>query len=432
VRFFIGENMKYQLITGDCLEKLKTLPDNSIDSIVTDPPYGLSELSSDKIISTMREWSTGNLSFIPKGKGFMGKDWDSFVPPPAVWEEALRVLKPGGYILCFAGTRTVDLMSLSLRIAGFEIRDMIMWVYGSGMPKGLNLSKGIDKLLGSAPDSPNKGRWNPGSQGSGPTHQKGWGETEPFDWEPVSEEARQWVGWNTVLKPALEPIIMARKPPEGSLTDNVLKWGVGGLNIDKCRVGQRERPQFTGRKRKSTFGGEVSYDYDKITQNKELNVSMYEKSTKPLPDQRYPSNFILDGFGAELLDSVTKQASRFFYVPKASKEERELGLEGMELRKFDVGDERPSGGSMERLRGQKAPMRANHHPTVKPAELMQYLCVLVTPENGIVLDPFMGSGSTGIAAVTSDFNFIGIEMSEEYVEIASRRITYVLTNEFDI
>jgi site-specific DNA-methyltransferase (adenine-specific) len=236
---------------------------------------------------------------------------------------------------------------------------------------------------------------------------------------------------------------MARKPPEGSLTDNVLKWGVGGLNIDKCRVGQRERPQFTGRKRKSTFGGEVSYDYDKITQNKELNVSMYEKSTKPLPDQRYPSNFILDGFGAELLDSVTKQASRFFYVPKASKEERELGLEGMELKVIadkgnglgrtcaTCGASTIDGCECED-RTYVNPARKNHHPTVKPSELMQYLCVLVTPENGIVLDPFMGSGSTGIAAVTADFNFIGIEMSEEYVEIASRRIAYVLTNEFDI
>jgi DNA modification methylase len=366
--------MKYQLITGDCLEKLKTLPDNSIDSIVTDPPYGLSELSSDKIVQTMFEWSGGNWSFIPKGKGFMNKDWDSFVPPPAVWKEVIRVLKPGAFILCFAGTRTVDLMTVSLRVAGFEIRDTLMWLYGSGFPKSHNL----------------KGEFS---------------------------------GWGTALKPAVEPIILARKPLEDTVLNNMTKWGVGALNIDSTRLETSD--DLSG----GTYGGSFGFSRDEFG-NLPKALGSGDKG-------RWPANLLLDEESAGMLG----EPSRFFYVSKTSISEREYGLNSLpdryiakgnqaqsELKKgnTDFSKDVDTGGQNKIL------VRKNSHPTVKPIKLMSYLCTLITPSDGVILDPFMGSGSTGIAAVISGFNFIGIEMSEEYVEISRLRIEHNLRSRFDI
>ena len=220
--------MQFNLFNGDCLDVLKKLPDNSVDSIVTDPPYGLSNQSQDDIVKCLTAWLADE-AYTHGKSGFMGKKWDSFVPSPTVWKECLRVLKHGGHIACFAGSRTQDLMGMSLRLAGFEMRDTIFWCFGSGFPKGLDIAKGIDGVLGkqgtSVMTSGNDGRkavFQNGGQGEG--YQK------HLEYKP-SDQAKQWEGWNSQLKPAYEPIILARKPLDGTVVNNVLKHGVGGLNI---------------------------------------------------------------------------------------------------------------------------------------------------------------------------------------------------------
>lgn len=416
---------QYTLHTGDNREVLKTLDDNSIDSIVTDPPYEL---------------------------GFMGKKWDAsgIAYDVNLWAECLRVLKPGGHLLAFGGTRTYHRMTVAIEDAGFEVRDCIMWLYGSGFPKGLNISKQIDKMLDATPEiiSTVEGKkstgsgvynWNKEEQG---THKP-----EYYITKPSSELAKQWDGWNTALKPAHEPIVMARKPLECSnVAENVMKWNVGGINVDGCRVGQRESEQFTGAKKAGTFAGELQ----------DSHSEMYEKSSVPLPDGRWPANIILDEEAAQMLDeqsgvSTSKQsqrgaveifkkekswfgnstlrghsdsggASRFFYVAKASKAEREAGLDGMELQ-----NNMRVNAPRENEEEKHATLRANHHPTVKPITLMRYLVRMVTPNNGVVLDPFMGSGTTGCASMLEGMRFIGIELNDEYLGIAERRIRYWLS-----
>ena len=308
---------------GDCLEVLRTLPDNSVDAVVTDPPYGLS---------------------------FMGKRWDYDVPSVEVWGECLRVLKPGGHLLAFAGTRTQHRMAVRIEDAGFEIRDMIAWVYGSGFPKSHNLKD-------------------------------------------------DWQGWGTALKPALEPITVGRKPLIGTVAANVLAHGTGAINVDGCRVGTETI---------TAHGGGSG-------------IPAIASGSNPHTG-RWPANLIHDG--SDEVVGLTGDAARFFYCAKASKADRDEGCEGF--------DEKPAAamaGNMvdgQRLAGNGTPIstpnRRNHHPTVKPTALMQYLCRLVTPPGGIVLDPFMGSGSTGAAAMLEGFQFIGIEREAEYVAIARERI----------
>jgi DNA modification methylase len=393
------------IIHGDSLDKLKELEDNSIDSIVTDPPYGLS---------------------------FMGKKWDYDVPSQEIWEECLRVLKPGGYLLAFAGTRTQHRMAVRIEDAGFEIRDMIAWVYGSGFPKSHNIGKAVDKLQGNErePDEYTganfKNNVYGNAMGGGYTQKYGKG-TSPYE------------GWGTALKPALEPITVARKPiSEKTVAENVLKYGTGGINIDGCRVGTREKEQFTGKKEGSinAYG-----DY------------FYKKSETPLPQGRFPANLIHDGSDevvglfpdtkSGLLAKGHKRgetsvnyttgggtvykdyggdsgsASRFFYCAKASKAERNKGLEGFEEKQTT------GGGGLTNVGDKFGSIKAkqtNSHPTVKPISLMQYLVRLVTPKGGTVLDPFMGSGTTGIGAKLEGFDFIGIEREAEYIKIAEARI----------
>jgi len=325
-----------ELIHGDCLDVLRSMPDCSVDAVVTDPPYGLS---------------------------FMGKKWDYDVPSVEVWAECLRVLKPGGHLLAFAGTRTQHRMAVRIEDAGFEIRDMIAWVYGSGFPKSLNL----------------KGEWQ---------------------------------GWGTALKPALEPITVARKPLTGTVAENVMEWGTGGLNIDGCRVGT-SGARFNGRNVDSDIYGKYGtskpkevYDYGRwpanlIHDGSEEVVGLFPdtKSGKMGPWNNRTTNGSPNGiygkFDEEHPLSETYgdsgSAARFFYCAKASKRDRDEG---------------------------------NNHPTVKPTDLMRYLCRLVTPPDGTVLDPFMGSGSTGKAAALEGFSFIGIEREEEYCEIAKARIKH--------
>jgi site-specific DNA-methyltransferase (adenine-specific) len=384
----------FTLYQGDCLDKLKELDDNSIDSIVTDPPYGLA---------------------------FMGKKWDYDVPSQEIWEECIRVLKPGGHLLSFAGSRTYHRMAVRIEDAGFEIRDQIMWVYGSGFPKSHNIGKGVDKQLGNEREvvGTKKG------QGTIPNDRGNWG-LKPNTDVIVDKGNSQWEGWGTALKPAHEPIVMARKPFRGTVVDNVLEWGTGGINVDGCRIAVDMNREGDNAKRmnktysgsSAIFGqadGDTTFDgYDKgrfpanIIFDEEAGKILDEQSgnktgqrgvvkgTEPSHSKKnaiYGDYSMVDGKYAEPKDGLGG-ASRFFYCPKSSKKDRNEGN------------------------------TTNIHPTVKPTELMTYLIRLVTPPNGIVLDPFMGSGSTGKAAIREGFQFVGIEREEEYMEIAQQRIEW--------
>ena len=360
----------------DCVEGMKLLDDNSIDSIVTDPPYEL---------------------------GFMGKKWDStgIAYNVDVWRECLRVLKPGGHLLAFGGTRTYHRMTCAIEDAGFEIRDCIQWLYGSGFPKSLDVSKAIDKKLGAERNRIKFAQSNTWREKEGRMDRQA---TIPDD-NPVTPEAQQWDGWGTALKPANEPIVLARKPlSEKTIADNVLKWGTGGINIDGARIPTNEK---LGRNNKARSDG-TSY----IIQRKDKYI---DNSTGK---GRFPANVILDEEAGRMLDEQQEGASRFFYCAKVSKKERNMGLEDVEPTTVDDGRNKPIDNPF--LRGKT--LRQNTHPTVKPVKLMEYLITLKTPPNGIVLDPFLGSGTTALAALNLGRFFIGIELNEEYCEIARRRV----------
>lgn len=366
--------MTYTLHQGDCLDVLKTLPDCSVDSVVTDPPYGLS---------------------------FMGKRWDYDVPAIEIWAECLRVLKPGGHLLAFAGTRTQHRMAVRIEDAGFEIRDMIAWVYGSGFPKSLDVSKAIDKAAGAereVVDSYTRQGRSAGILGAAVEIQRN-------ITAPATDVARQWQGWGTALKPALEPITVARKPLIGTVAENVLAHGTGGINVDGCRV------ETNGESLARPFGhGGISAA--------QLNVIPRGIITGDGLTGRWPANLIHDG--SEEVTDLLGEAARFFYCAKASKRDRDEGLEGFEVKQTH--NRKADGKSVIEPSSQQ--LRANIHPTVKPTDLMRYLCRLVTPPGGIVLDPFTGSGSTGKAAILEGFQFIGIEREAEYIEIARARIEH--------
>lgn len=378
------------ILHGDCLETLKTFESNSIDAIVTDPPYGIA---------------------------FMGKRWDYDVPSVEVWRECLRVLKPGGHMLAFGGTRTYHRLVTAIEDAGFEIRDQIQWIFGQGFPKSLDVSKAIDKEAGATREVVGYYASPEGTSGAS-NHQERIGTSTrigglPAITAPATDSAREWEGWGTALKPANEPICLARKPlSESTVAKNVLKWGTGALNIDGCRVGSGghlkwERPRDMG------FHGGT-----------DTGPCAALESTQG----RFPANLILDEESAAALDAQSGVSdarggrqrvedsaamgyhggasgghqkvvrndsggtSRFFYVAKASKADRGEG---------------------------------NGHPTVKPTALMAYLCRLITPPGGLVLDPFAGSGSTGVGALREGFRFVGIEREDQYVAIAAARVEAV-------
>jgi len=437
-----------ELIHGDCIEVLRAMPDCSVDAVVTDPPYGLS---------------------------FMGKKWDYDVPGVEVWAECLRVLKPGGHLLAFAGTRTQHRMAVRIEDAGFEIRDMIAWVYGSGFPKSLDVSKAIDKMDAAQEQQARRYRFTEWVRSTGITskqideatqtnmgghyttaasqpaimtrehleacrHLLGeipeWVEREAdirsvesknfAEREVVGQkiingeegtaggykngiasiqganisinrsiditiaatpEAKQWEGWGTALKPALEPITVARKPLIGTVAENVLQHGTGAINVDGGRVAfvsDADRRESTAKNQHADFGTQPMTNNNVYGDYSMIQPANYN------PPGRWPANFIHDG--SEEVTDLLGSAARFFYCAKASKADR----------------------------GEN-----NHHPTVKPTDLMRYLCRLVTPPGGVVLDPFMGSGSTGKAAALEGFSFIGIEREAEYVAIAQARINHV-------
>ena len=482
-----------KLINSDCISAMKEMPDNSVDSIVTDPPYEL---------------------------GFMGKSWDSsgIAFNVEVWQEALRVLKPGGHLIAFSGSRTYHRMAVAIEDAGFEIRDQIMWVYGSGFPKSHNVSKGIDKTNGESNRLLKFTNWmrttglkakeidlllrkhNLISQTSNmAVHFFNDGQPQIATaamWKVIrpliadvpqwvdelvdrieaerevvgkyetdmgglggerlgnaggeittasTPAAKQWDGWGTALKPAHEPMVLARKPLIGTVANNVLTFGTGGLNIDASRVG-------------SGTGETKTVNYPDIRGNNYNNASGSVEYT--VTDQgRWPANFIHDGSDevVALFPDTNKgtartgrvggqnglyenghdpdhigtwygdsgSAARFFYCAKASKRDRNEGLEGFApIRKVFMATKNGTGEPSKGLERFTTEPSANFHPTVKPTDLMRYLCRLVTPPNGIVLDPFMGSGSTGKAAMLESFDFIGIEQDSNYIKIAEARIEY--------
>ena len=457
--------MSFTILHGNNLDILPTLPDNSVDSIVTDPPYEL---------------------------GFMGKGWDSsgIAYSVQLWTECLRVLKPGGHLLSFGGTRTYHRVAVAIEDAGFEIRDNIAWLYGSGFPKSLDVSKAIDKGSGEnekrrlefvtwmratgisaneinevtgtqmashyiglsqpaiatvdlfdklrpyLPEVPEaierlvaertgiewtayknravlgKKEWSNSENHFTP----GQDHTKRVNLDitaPSTPEAQQWNGWGTALKPAHEPIIVARKPLEGTVAHNVLTHGTGALNIDGSRIGSIGGT-FKASKPEGKSNGIYGDGINGAVEIGELNKG------------RWPANIILDEHTAGLLDEQS-DASRFFYVAKASKRDRNEGLEGLDDTAAAIMVDRKAdsaGMSSPRAGAGRTSGAKNFHPTVKPTALMEYLVEMVTPHNGTVLDPFTGSGSTGKAAILNGFDFIGIEMTEDYLPIIKARLKH--------
>ena len=490
------------IIHGDCLQELKKLDDNSVDAVVTDPPYGLSNTKPQQVADVLKAWVTGDAEAAPTTKGgFMNASWDSFVPPPAVWEECMRVLKPGGHMAVFAGARTQDLMGLSIRLAGFEIRDTLGWIYGSGFPKSMDISKAIDKGQGLSksraleftewmrstgitvkqiseatdtnmgghyltaasqpaiatadlfdklrpllPEVPERierlvaertgiewkdyvkreviGRSSSGIGTAFGDGQWAQGKAEEFDLTaPASDAAKQWDGWGTALKPAIEPIILARKPLDGTVANNVLAHGVGGLNIDACRVQTDDdtaRPngvtaiwQEDGTAKAGIGGGSPAGRFP-------ANVLLDEHAAKEMDKQsgvlksgggnkggRAPTSWFTSN--SSDVDYVCNPdsggASRFFpvfkYQAKAPKKERPV---------------------IEREDGSKI-----QHPTVKPLTLLEWLVTLITPPGGVVLDPFAGSGTTLQAALNKGFQPIGIEQDADYIKLIEKRLEATCT-----
>jgi site-specific DNA-methyltransferase (adenine-specific) len=403
-----ASKLKPVVITGDMREVLARMPAHSVDAVVTDPPYGLS---------------------------FMSKHWDQQVPGPDYWREVLRVCKPGAHVLAFGGTRTAHRLACAVEDAGFTIRDCVSWNHGSGFPKSHDVSKAIDREAGAMRNVVGK---HPRPSGNAPGC--GWGHVDRKDTyrdtydksvsvitAPATDAARQWNGFGTSLKPAWEPVYLARKPFEGTVARNVCEHGCGALNIAGCRIATSpadakamERCNTQGSARLNRSEGFLSAS----TGASALDTTL----------GRWPANLVLDETAARLLDAQTGEltsgggvrrvnksaptafnpigahsrvydadsggASRFFYTAKASRSEREAGLDAAE-------------GT-----------RANGHPTVKPIALMRWLCRLITPPGGVILDPFAGSGSTGCAAVLEGFRFIGIELDSKYADIAKARIAH--------
>lgn len=394
-----------KLINGDSLEALRDLPSSSIEALVTDPPYGLGAMTQKQVTECLSAWSAGE-TWEPSGRGFMGKEWDKWVPPPELWREVLRVLKPGAHGLVFAGSRTQDLMSVSLRLAGFEVRDTLMWLYGSGFPKSHNISKALDKK-GNTLKVVGQGRAGKTALGQSSGYNKTYN-PHTFDiTEPNSEQAKQWEGWGTALKPAYEPCILVRKPLEGTVAQNVLEHGCGGINVDGCRIdmmGEQVRCTDNGVSERTAYS---PYTEAQVFHSHEGG--------------RYPANVLLDEASALRLDEQAgRDVSRFFYSGKTSRGEREAGCEDLPQKKAGA----MSGGETRPDRPTNHPMRANTHPTVKPIELMRYLVRMVTPRQGTVLDPFMGSGSTGCACALEGVDFVGVEREAEYHRIAEQRIAH--------
>ncbi len=413
--------MKYQIINGDNRAVLKTFPDNHFDSIVTDPPYGID---------------------------FLGKAWDANTGALETYQECLRVLKPGGHILAFSAARTYHHLAITLEQAGFEIRDQIMWIYSSGFPKSQDVGRSIERSKNKQAERTKSAGYNPSGENKpvdigvngfrcytcGKDSAARYDcKNDPCQLHPPLEddEAKQWSGWGTALKPAHEPIALARKPIKGSIKDNVLNYGVGALNIDATRVPYVDEKDMESAKfgQDNTINPFLRMYVDKQEAHKANSYS------EPNAQGRFPSNVL-----GEIPDY-----QKYFYCPKVSRKERHAGFDpnsqgniidsevfGKTPICLDCGKTRngstkhddcdPTNIGFQERRTERSTEVGNNHPTVKPIELMKYLIKLITPAGGIVLDPFNGSGSTGCAAVELGFEYVGIELDANYVEIANKRI----------
>ena len=524
-----------KLYHGDCLEELKKLEDNSVDAVITDPPYGLSNTKPAQVADVLKAWVTGDTASVPaKRGGFMGADWDSFVPPPAVWEECMRVLKPGGHMAVFAGARTQDLMGLSIRLAGFEIRDTLGWIYGSGFPKSMDVSKAIDRSNGenrnrqleftewmrstgiTATQINEATETNMGNHYLTAASQPAIATADLFDklrpllpevperierlvaertgieWTdyvkrevlserpaygiggngilnghsegaiakvtaPATSDAQRWDGWGTALKPAIEPIILARKPLDGTVASNVLAHGVGGLNIDACRV---DNGDFQAKKGRGIgtlrLHGCSTLDElrhlaergEKYPDGRDAATTLHRIETAddrmadwtPPPPGRFPANVLLDEHAAKEMDEQSGWQKDGTAVQRNRKdsEANPNGIYSSHVRESEPDQTFGSGGGASRFfpvfkYQAKAPKKERpvieredgskiQHPTVKPVALMEWLVELITPHGGTVLDPFAGSGTTLQAALSKGFTPIGIEQDADYIELIKKRL----------
>ena len=379
---------QFTLHHGNNIDVLKQYPDNHFDSVVTDPPYGID---------------------------FLGKDWDSHTGSIDTYKECLRVLKPGGHLLAFSAARTYHHLAMSVELAGFEIRDQIMWVYSSGFPKSQDVGRSIeranDKAKGKKPKKANitppraegyvYGKGTTGFYPKCPNCEIDTRRCECGYREVEDEQAKVWSGWGTALKPAHEPIVVARKPAKLSIAKNVQVWGTGALNIDATRIEVLDE------------GWKGSHDTPGRKLGQYGDASGYSNVLPIHENGRFPSNVL-----GELPDY-----QKYFYCPKVSRKERHAGMGEVEpFKREKGGTENGSNGTQVLHKRDPQEFKGNNHPTVKPQLLMEYLIKLVTPPNGRVLDPFNGSGSTGMAAVKLGHQYTGIDLDEKYIEISAKRI----------
>jgi len=386
---------------------LEGYPANHFGACVTDPPYGLSAPPDIRVV--LRAWLDGE-TYEHGSKGFMGRAWDSFVPGPEVWREVFRAMKPGAFLVCFAGQRTVDLMGISLRLAGFELRDLGGHMFFSGFPKSLDLSKALDADLGMEREV--VGKYEVTRDLSGGSWRELHGKPNRAAMHditaPASPEARQWSGWGTALKPALEPFLIARKPLEGTYIQNLRRWGVGGLNIDAGRYAYGDKawpgPQDNDDTRRTSKGGDNGLGGSSTFKIRDRKIGDQEWN----PLGRWPANV--------------------YATPKASRSEREAGCERLPAKTGAEAVERTAGSAgLDNPRagaGRTADEVRNSHPTVKPLALMRWLVRLVTPPGEIVLDPFLGSGTTLCACLRERRDGVGIEADPEHLAICEARIDY--------
>lgn len=418
-----------QVWHGECLDVLRSLPDESIHAVITDPPYGLADHKPETVTAAIVAWAQGDRERVPDGRGFMGREWDRFVPPPAVWDECLRVLKPGGHLIAFAGSRTYDLMGLSVRLAGFEIRDGLAWLHSQGFPKGIDVGRAIDKAAGAEREVIGS-RKGAGIGGSSTLAQDAWPESMrgPQDLAltaPATDAAREWDGWNTALKPAYEPMVLARKPFRGTVAENVQAHGTGALNVNACRVGDEQRVNLAA----GNKAGGAAFNMSA--------VGMPQDAPAREALGRWPTNVLLS-HGEDCADVCAPgcpvaELDRQSGVGASRSASPRSAAPGAGWRMSNTGAEYDDRGGASRFfpvfrylpkadNGQRPVVDGFAHSTVKPIDLMYWVVRLVTVAGGTVLDPFSGSGPTLRAARDAGCAAIGIERDPASIPLIVKRL----------